>query len=110
MYKLETGVTINLISAPCFLATKVEAFIDPNREGHNDIFISRDFQDIVSVIDSRRSVVSEALASPMVILQFLRQRFSWILEQRYLEEAIASYVDDGREELVVERLRRIANA
>ncbi|CAN5561587.1 hypothetical protein BH11ARM2_BH11ARM2_35680 [soil metagenome] len=50
-YTLANGMTINLITASCFLGTKMEAFDDPDREDHRDIFMSRDFGDIVRVIE-----------------------------------------------------------
>lgn len=107
-HTFETGATINLITPACFLATKMEAFGNPHREGHDDIFTSRDFQDIVTVIDGRSSVVDEVLASRIEVRNFVRDEITRILEQRYLEEAIAQYVDDGRVRIVVERLRSIA--
>ena len=33
-YKLKSGITINLITPACFLATKMEAFDSPTRDGH----------------------------------------------------------------------------
>lgn len=103
-YTLENGLTINLITAPCFLGTKMEAFDDPNREEHQDIFTSRDFGDAVRVIDGRATIVDEVLASSKQLRDYLQERFARILRERYLYEAIAEHVEEGREGLVINRI------
>ncbi|MDZ7583796.1 MAG: hypothetical protein U0938_03095 [Thiobacillus sp.] len=59
---LPAGMTIRLISAPAFLATKFEAFLD---RGRGDVLGSHDLEDIVNVVDGRPELVAEvALAAP----------------------------------------------
>ncbi len=59
---LPAGMTIRLINAPAFLATKFEAFLD---RGRGDLLGSHDLEDIVNVLDGRPELVSEvALAAP----------------------------------------------
>lgn len=59
---LSTGVSIRLISAPAFVATKFEAFFD---RGRGDVLGSHDLEDIVNVVDGRPELVAEvALAAP----------------------------------------------
>lgn len=59
---LSAGMTIRLISAPAFLATKFEAFFD---RGRGDVLGSHDLEDIVNVVDGRPELVAEvALAAP----------------------------------------------
>lgn len=53
---LPSGVTIRLISAPLFLATKFEAFAD---RGNEDVLGSHDLEDIVNVLDGRAELVGE---------------------------------------------------
>lgn len=53
---LPSGVTIRLISAPLFLATKFEAFAD---RGNEDILGSHDLEDIANVLDGRAELVGE---------------------------------------------------
>jgi hypothetical protein len=107
-HKLANGITIKLISAACFLGTKLEAFSDPKREEHHNIFTSRDFADVVRVIDGRSTIVDEVFAAPSDLRDFLREQSVWILHENYLEEAIAEHVDADREDLVVERLNAFA--
>lgn len=107
---LRDGIDINLITAPCFLATKMEAFDDSGREGHGDIFASRDFGDVIRVIDGRPSLVKEVLVASDELHGYLRERFARVLAENYLEEAIAEHVDSGREEIVVHRIKALASA
>jgi len=72
---LPQGITINLISGPSFLATKMEAFNDPHREASRDIFASRDFADIIRVIDGRPNLLKEVQESPENLRQFLASGF-----------------------------------
>lgn len=101
---LPDGLDIKLITAPCFLATKMEAFDDAGREGHGDIFASRDFGDVIRVIDGRPSIAEEVLAAPDELRHYLRERFVLVLAESYLEEAIAEHVDPDRESVVIERI------
>lgn len=54
--KLPNGKQINLISAPVFIATKLEAF---KGRGDKDFFASHDLEDIISVIDGRDELIEE---------------------------------------------------
>lgn len=59
-HKLPGGTEIRLVSAPYFLATKLEAFLG---RGKGDFMGSHDLEDVVSLLDGRVSVVDEVLAS-----------------------------------------------
>ncbi|MDP2433771.1 MAG: hypothetical protein Q8O33_17355 [Pseudomonadota bacterium] len=50
---LPSGKTINLISAPAFLATKFEAF---KTRGQGDPLMSHDLEDIINVVEGRTSI------------------------------------------------------
>lgn len=107
---LDSGTAINLITATCFLATKMEAYNSPNREDHHDILVSRDFGDVIRVIDGRPSIVGEVKSALADLRNFLRERFAGILHENYLEEAISEHVDAGRQDLVVERIKSLVAA
>jgi hypothetical protein len=107
-HRLTGGTTIRVISGPCFLATKLEAFQDPQREHSGDLFISRDFEDIVRVIDGRPGVVEEIHSAPQELRDFLAQRFQALLQAPYLYEAIAAHTDPGREPALIDQLRLVS--
>lgn len=62
MMDLEGGLSVRIFSAPYFLATKLEAFVD-RRE--NEGRFSTDFEDIVHVLNNRGSIT--APLAPRVI-------------------------------------------
>jgi len=106
-YRLESGMAINLVTSSCFLATKMEAFISPHREGHYDILLSRDFEDVIRVIDGRVSIVEDVRSAPSELSGFLSDSFEAVLDEDYLEEAIAEHVGPGRVNLVTDRMKSL---
>lgn len=56
------GMVINHISAPIFIATKLDAF---NSRGKGDFMMSHDLEDLISVIDGRSSIIGDIKASPL---------------------------------------------
>lgn len=64
-HTLANGVTINLNTPACFLATKMEAFDSPTREDHGDMFTSRDFEDW-------RGVAGQTDRAPKALVEVVR--------------------------------------
>src|SRR5688572_10134963 len=58
--RLPSGRVIQLIAAPVFLGTKLEAFHD---RGRNDFLASHDLEDIITVIDGRAALFEEIRAA-----------------------------------------------
>jgi predicted nucleotidyltransferase len=52
----EPGLILRHLSAPYFLATKFEAFKD---RGRNDVYLSHDLEDIITVVDGRIELLDE---------------------------------------------------
>jgi hypothetical protein len=73
---LPSGTRINLISAPAFLATKLEAF---HTRGNSDLLSSHDFEDIVNVVEGRQSIVEEVGASGAALREYLAEQFAVIV-------------------------------
>ena len=70
------ALTIRLITAPYFIATKIEAFSD---RGHGDFLASHDFEDLVAVMDGRPSWPEEVLNCGPDLRRYLADRFaSWL--------------------------------
>jgi hypothetical protein len=107
-HTLTNDITIKVIDPVCFLGTKMTAFRSPSREYHDDVFLSRDFADMVRVIDGRATIVVEAAQADAHLRTFLRDQFDAVLRNDYLEEALQDYVDSGRENMVLERIRDLA--
>lgn len=102
------GYQINLISSPYFLATKLEAF---HGRGRFD-YMSRDIEDIVTVIDGRSEVVGEARQSEISLFEYLKAEFSELLADRDFLEALPGLmlpdaVSQQRVRIVLDRIRQI---
>lgn len=105
-HSLPSGRTIRVVSAPAFLATKLEAFAS---RGQGD-FMHHDIEDIVTVIDGRPSIVDEVLAFEQEVQAYLGEEFDDLLAQRLFVERLDWHLagDPGRKEIVLARLRNIA--
>lgn len=65
---LPSGRTVRMISPTFLLATKIEAF---RTRGNNDFYGSRDFGDIVTLIDGRAELISELAAAPTSLRRYV---------------------------------------
>jgi predicted nucleotidyltransferase len=88
--KVEEGISIRLFSAPYFLATKLEAFID---RGENDGRFSSDFEDIVHILNNRQSVWDEIKNANESVRRFLKGEFSRLLDQKYIDEWMSVHLE-----------------
>lgn len=73
---LPSGYSIKLISAPAFVATKLEAFKD---RGANDYMASHDLEDIITIIDGRVTLLDEARATPLGLRQYLAREMQALI-------------------------------
>ena len=98
---------IQILPAPCFLATKFEAF----KNRGTDYRTSHDIEDIIYVIDNRINIVSEIKNSPDEIIQFLKSELNKIIESGLFEEVLASHIHpliiDDRQEIVEGKIKEI---
>ena len=100
---------IRLITAPYFLATKLEAF---HGRARNDYRMSHDMEDIVTVIDGRSEIVQEVQGADLPLRQYLSDEFRALLSDRDFLEALPGHLlpdtaSQQRTGLVVERIRRL---
>lgn len=58
---LPNGRTIRIVTAPVFMATKLEAF---RGRGRGDYLLSHDREDMMAVVDGRASLLEECRLSP----------------------------------------------
>ncbi len=96
-----------IASAPCFLATKLEAFWD---RGKKDFLKSKDLKDILAVVNGRGELLAEIQTAAPDVRGFLRQSFGRLLEERDFMECLPKLVpEDIREEMVLQRIRAIGS-
>ena len=103
---LPGGPRIRVITAPYFLATKMEAF---RGRGRTDYQASHDLEDFVAVIEGRESVVREIEQSARGLRDCLsRAAQSLLAEPRFLDVLPGFVLDHERVPLIEERLASIA--
>lgn len=83
------GTPIQVLSAPCFLATKFEAF---HHRGQDDYRTSHDFEDIVYVIDNRSTIVVELEKAEAIVQDFIKAELLKVLNSPYLEEILSAHI------------------
>ena len=83
------GETIQILSAPCYLATKFEAY---SQRGEDDYRTSHDFEDIIYVLDNRTTIVDEIKQTDTRIKKFLREELTKVLKSSYSEEVLSAHL------------------
>jgi predicted nucleotidyltransferase len=108
--ELAPGQTIRLVAAPYFLATKIEAF---HGRGNGDYLASHDLEDMITLIDGRKELLSEIMAAPANLRSFLADTFRCFLANPDFVECISGHLlpdkaSQGRLPLVMQRMNSIA--
>jgi predicted nucleotidyltransferase len=85
------GETILVITAPCFIATKMEAFKD---RGDNDFMVSHDIEDFLTVVDGRDRLLDEIQNAPKELRSFIAQAVAGFLAGgRFLDSLPGHFPD-----------------
>jgi predicted nucleotidyltransferase len=108
--RLPSGREIALISAPLFLATKMEAF---HGRGNNDYGSSHDIEDIVTVVDGRAEITDEVRAVSDDVRAYLKDEFDDLLTASPFPETLSWHFagdeqNQSRIPQVIGRMRAIA--
>lgn len=96
---LPNGVPINVINAPCFIATKLESF---NSRGGGD-FCHHDMEDILNVVDGREELLSELASASMNVREFIREETDGYLADESFVDKLEWLFPQGRSEVVLLR-------
>jgi len=83
--RLPNSTVINLITAPVFVATKLEAF---HGRGNNDYLASHDLEDLITVIDGREEIQDEINHSSNDLKSFLSSEIKILLKSKSFMTAI----------------------
>jgi len=76
------GTDVRIVSAPYFIATKIEAFLD---RGNNDFLGSSDLEDIITILDGRSEIVSEIKATDKKLQTYISKNFSdWLQNKDFI--------------------------
>jgi len=107
---LPSGTSIRAVPPPYFLATKIEAF---KGRGKGDFLGSRDFGDIIALIDGRAELEAEVATADPDLRKYLTEEFEAMLSNPRFEDGLSGALrgdatSQGRGDLVVKpRIRSI---
>jgi hypothetical protein len=98
---------ISILSAPCFLATKFEAFKDRG----TDYRTSHDFEDIIYVLDNRTTIVTEINEDHPEVKQFIKEELIKIYESNTFTEIVSCHIHplivEDRLPILMEKIEKI---
>lgn len=104
--ELAGGLHLRHLSAPHFLATKFEAFKD---RGQNDVYVSHDLEDIMTVMEGRNTVAQEMAAANEAVRKHVGQSVAALLDMPTFHNALPGLLSDPeREQTVKARLTQIS--
>lgn len=102
--------TIRLITAPYFIATKLEAYLS---RGGGDPMLSHDLEDVVAVVDGRAELLAEIRQASPELSRYLSDAVEKLLGTSAFVEALPGYLpgdaaSQARLPLLAARLNEIA--
>lgn len=105
-YKLMDDLTIQVVSAPYFLATKLEAY---QGRGNNDPMMSHDIEDIFNIIMGRHELIDEIFSSDPQLQIYLKEKITELMSHADFESAVAGNTlgDSAFGAIVFDKLEKI---
>lgn len=109
--KLHGDLEIRLITAPYFVATKLEAF---KGRGRGYFLGSHDLEDVVSVVDGRETLGAEVRDAGVELSAYVRREIAQMLANSGFIDALPGFLlpdpsSQSRIGIVLERLRGLAS-
>lgn len=105
--ELSPGVTIRLVSAVAFVATKLEAFAG---RGGGDFLSSHDIEDVLNIVDGREELTSEMAAAPAELRQAVAAAFQGLLSNPDFANVLPGLIaEPERAGLVAQRLKAMCS-
>ncbi|MEZ5594456.1 MAG: hypothetical protein R3F53_28730 [Gammaproteobacteria bacterium] len=106
-YLLSEHMTIRLVTPPCFLATKLEAY---RGRGNNDPWNSHDIEDLLNLIDGRPSIIEEVSQTDSDLQVYIAKQLGELLQNPDFEYVVQSAAlgEQDRETLLFERIEAIS--
>jgi len=112
--ELPSGTRIRAVSPPYLVGTKLEAFNGRGRDadGEPDYLGSRDFGDIVFLVDGRAEIVDEVLAAPGSLRGYLAAEFDRLRQDSRFESGVSGHLmpdaaSQARRDVVLARIERM---
>jgi hypothetical protein len=108
---ISEDMAIRIVTAPYFLATKIDAFYN---RGNGDFIASHDLEDIITLLDGRPELVDEIRIAPDDVKGYLAQKFGEFLKSRHFLDALPGHLmpdsaSQQRIQILIERMKSIAS-
>lgn len=87
--RISAELEILVVTAPLFIATKLEAF---KGRGRGDFFASHDLEDLVAVVDGRETLVAEVRAERDELRRYLGSELKMLLASSGFVDALPGYL------------------
>jgi hypothetical protein len=104
--KLNDHSSIKVVTAPVFIATKLEAY---HTRGQADPIMSHDLEDILMVIDGREELLEDIKNAPLTVQNYLTHEFKHLQHKTFFDDLIAGTFLAARGSIVHERVRMISS-
>ncbi len=109
--QLPSGRNIRTITAPAFIATKLEAF---EHRGQNDFLLSHDLGDIIAIVDGRASLSAEMSSVQPALRRYVAERFRTFLTLPQFVDALPGHLpgdaaSQARQPMILSIVEAIAN-
>lgn len=102
---LGNGITIRLVSAVAFVATKLEAF---DSRGGGDFLTSHDLEDVLNIVDGREELGEEMAAAPIELRQAVAATFEPLVKSPDFANVLPGLLaEPQRAGLVMQRLKAL---
>ena len=107
--ELERKLEIQIVTAPYFLGTKLDAFFG---RGRGDYLASHDMEDIIYLINGRVEIVEDIKNSEPDLKDFIIKSLQGFLEDELFLEALPGHLlpdpaSQGRRSIILERIKKI---
>ena len=109
--ELEGKFEIQIVTAPYFLGTKLDAFFGRGKE---DFLASHDMEDIIYLINGRAEIIEDIRNTEPDLKDFIIKSFKEFMENEFFLEAIPGHLlpdpaSQGRWSIILERIRKIVD-
>lgn len=104
-YKIDNTCSINILTPPYFIATKLEAF---KGRGNNDGRTSKDFEDIVCILENRQQIWEEMNSADLPVRTYIRKEFLMLVKQPFFYEWLDCHVEKATPpatDFILERIK-----
>ncbi len=100
-YTLTQEQSIKILTAPYFIASKLEAFFSPYRKYNLDPYASHDFEDIIYVLDNCENILSLIQNSNSSVRTYIQQQFDYLLKNKPIVYVLSGILRDSENEIRV---------